>query len=256
MLFDTQIKGRVGSPNVAGSTSRLSAGTSRGSASDTDRRPPPARRTRRFASGSPSRSSSPRLIVERASPVTFETRARPPRPALRTPPPPQTTADHARQAARRPSPIAAESPPRRSCDRTTLLRNLPESPTPESFRRRKSHRDSVIVRGDLSSPIKTTGGSPPFNANRSQPLISPLTTKASRSRKALTGRPRRLDSRVGVAGWLDMRVRPSSERLQAIDPGYRHKQSPGKGAQARTRRRQSAASGNEKSGRICQRSVP
>jgi hypothetical protein len=77
MLFDTHIKGRMGSPNVAGSTSRLSAGTSPGSASDT-RRPPPARRTRPFASGSPSRSSSPRLIVERASPVIFETNARPP----------------------------------------------------------------------------------------------------------------------------------------------------------------------------------
>ena len=83
MLFDTHIKGRMGSPNGAGSTSRLSAGTSPGSASDTDRRPPPARRTRPFASGSPSRSSSPRLIVERASPVIFETSARPPRPALR-----------------------------------------------------------------------------------------------------------------------------------------------------------------------------
>jgi hypothetical protein len=45
MLFDTQIRGRIGSPNVAGSTSRLSAGTSPGSASDNARRPPPARRT-------------------------------------------------------------------------------------------------------------------------------------------------------------------------------------------------------------------
>ena len=84
MLFDTQIKGRMGSPSVAGSTRRLSAGTSPESVSDTARRPPPARRTRPFASGSASRSSSPRLIVERASPVIFDTSAKPPQPALRT----------------------------------------------------------------------------------------------------------------------------------------------------------------------------
>ena len=45
MLFDTQIKGRMGSPSVAGSTRRLSAGTSPGSFSRSGRRPPPARRT-------------------------------------------------------------------------------------------------------------------------------------------------------------------------------------------------------------------
>jgi len=84
MLFDTQIKGRMGSPNVAGSTRRLSAGTSPGSFSQTPRRPPPARRTRPFGSGGASRSFLPRLIVERASPVISETVARPPRPAVRT----------------------------------------------------------------------------------------------------------------------------------------------------------------------------
>ena len=41
MLFDTQIKGRMGSPSVAGSTRRLSAGTSPKSVSDTAGRPPP-----------------------------------------------------------------------------------------------------------------------------------------------------------------------------------------------------------------------
>ena len=86
MLFDTQIKGRMGSPNVAGSTRRLSAGTSPGSFSQTARRPPPARRTCPFGSGAASRSSAPRLIVERASPVIFDTAARPPQPALRTSP--------------------------------------------------------------------------------------------------------------------------------------------------------------------------
>ena len=84
MLFDTQIKGRIGSPSVAGSTKRLSAGMSPGSFSQSARRPPPARRTRPFGSGRPSRSFLPRLIVERASPVMFATAARPPRPALRT----------------------------------------------------------------------------------------------------------------------------------------------------------------------------
>ena len=48
--------------------------------------PPPARRTCSFGSGAASRSSSPRLIVERASPVIFDTAARPPQPALRTSP--------------------------------------------------------------------------------------------------------------------------------------------------------------------------
>src|SRR6516162_7302748 len=74
-LFETQIKGRIGSPSVAGSTRRLSAGIRPGSLSQSARRPPPARRTRPFGSGSASRSSSPRLIVERASPVLIEMRA-------------------------------------------------------------------------------------------------------------------------------------------------------------------------------------
>ena len=86
MLFDTQIKGRMGSPSVAGATRRSSAGTSPGSFSQTARRPPPAQRTRPFGSGFASISSSPRLIVERASPVIFDTTARPPQPAVRTSP--------------------------------------------------------------------------------------------------------------------------------------------------------------------------
>ncbi len=50
----------------------------------TARRPPPARRTLSLASGSASRSSSPRLIVEQARPAIRDTMARPPRPAVRT----------------------------------------------------------------------------------------------------------------------------------------------------------------------------
>src|SRR2546423_1896822 len=83
MLLDTQIRGRMGSPSVAGSTRRLSSGTSSGSFSATALRPPPARRTCPLGSGAASRSSSPRLIVERASPVILETTASPPHPAVR-----------------------------------------------------------------------------------------------------------------------------------------------------------------------------
>ena len=78
MLFDTQINGRMGSPSVAGSTRRLSSGTSSGSFSASDLRSPPARRTCPFGSDAASRSSSPRLIVERANPVILETTASPP----------------------------------------------------------------------------------------------------------------------------------------------------------------------------------
>jgi hypothetical protein len=55
MLLDTKIKGRMGSPSVAESTKRLSAGTSPESVSDTARRPPqtiadPARQASSHAS--------------------------------------------------------------------------------------------------------------------------------------------------------------------------------------------------------------
>jgi hypothetical protein len=55
-------------------------------------------------------------------------------------------------------------------------------------RRSTPCKTSSRLKVSLSSPITTTGGSSPLNANRSQPLISPLTTKPSPSRKALTGR--------------------------------------------------------------------
>src|SRR6516225_6446074 len=84
MLFDTQVRGRMGSPRVTGSTKRLRAGKRPGSLAATRLRPPPLRRTFPSGSGSPSRSSSPRLIVERASPVILATVLSPPRPAVRT----------------------------------------------------------------------------------------------------------------------------------------------------------------------------
>jgi hypothetical protein len=68
MLLDTQVRGRTGSPRVTGSTRRLRAGTSPGSLAVTRLRPPPLRRTLPSGSGSPSKSSSPRLIVERGEP--------------------------------------------------------------------------------------------------------------------------------------------------------------------------------------------
>ena len=62
---------------------QLFEGGDKPSVSATERRPPPLRRTCPLGSGSPSRSSSPRLMVERASPVILETAASPPHPAAR-----------------------------------------------------------------------------------------------------------------------------------------------------------------------------
>ena len=83
-FLETHIRGRTGSPRVAGSTSRSSSGMRPGSTSATARRPPPARRTLSSAGGFASRSSSLRLIVERARPVIRDAMARPPHPAVRT----------------------------------------------------------------------------------------------------------------------------------------------------------------------------
>ncbi len=83
-LFDTQTRGRIGSPKVSGSTNRRNASRSPGSSSPSACRPPPLRRMRPIGNGAASKSSSPRLIVERASPVISETTASLPRPAART----------------------------------------------------------------------------------------------------------------------------------------------------------------------------
>src|SRR6516162_1008374 len=148
-LFDTQIKGRIGSPSVAGCTRRLSAGTSPGSVSQSARRPPPARRTRPSSSGCVSRSSSPRLIVERASPVIFETIARPPRPAVRA----SAAANSRRPRSSSFAPTASHRC-RIASASTMQLIYAASSPTgihtPESLRRRTGHRDSVNVRGVLT----------------------------------------------------------------------------------------------------------
>src|SRR5271167_2942437 len=148
-LFDTQIKGRIGSPSVAGCTRRLSAGTSPGSVSQSARRPPPARRTRPSRSGCVSRSSSPRLIVERASLVIFETIARPPHPAVRA----SAAANSRRPRSSSFAPTASHRCRIASASTMPLI-YAASSPTgihkPESLRRRTGHRDSVNVRGVLT----------------------------------------------------------------------------------------------------------
>ena len=138
------------SPNVAGSTKRLSAGTSPGSFSQTARRPPPARRTCPFGSGAASRSSSPRLIVERASPVIFDTAARPPQPALRTSP----AANN-----RRPRSSSFEPTVSHRCRiafssiirPTYACSPAPESPTPKSLRRTPADRNLVLFGVSLAA---------------------------------------------------------------------------------------------------------
>ena len=150
MLLYTQIRGRIGSPRVAGSTRRLSSGTSSRLISLTALRPPPARRTCPFASGSAPRSSSPRLIVERASPVISATIARPPQPAVRT-----SAAANRRRPVRRAcgrlSPSDIEWRLHRSCNRSTPVRPDPESRSGESYGRTPTDHDSVIVRPVLSA---------------------------------------------------------------------------------------------------------
>jgi hypothetical protein len=99
------------------------------------RRPPPARRTCPFGSGWASRSCLPRLIVERASPVIFETITRPPRPAVRT----SAAANRRRPRSSSRAPTASHRSrmAASSIMRTTYpVRRKPESPTPESIRRR------------------------------------------------------------------------------------------------------------------------
>ena len=82
------------------------------------------------------------------------------------------------------------------------LRNLASlsRPFPREDRRAASQTSSLVVarstpckmssrlKVSLSSQITTTGRLSPFNATRSQPPTSPLTTKPSPSRKTLTGR--------------------------------------------------------------------
>src|SRR5262245_57675233 len=85
-LFDTHRNGCTGEPSVAGSTKRLRSSTSVGSVALSALPPPPLRRTRPPGRGPSSRSSSPRLMVERARPVMRETTLRAPWPAACTSP--------------------------------------------------------------------------------------------------------------------------------------------------------------------------
>ena len=82
-LLATQSSGRIGSPRVAGSTSRRKSPSNVGSWVVSGRRPLPSRRIRPGAKLGPSRSFSPRPIVLRARPVARDTAATPPRAAAR-----------------------------------------------------------------------------------------------------------------------------------------------------------------------------
>src|SRR5262245_48285467 len=130
------------------------AGTRPASRSLTALRPPPARRAcRPSGSGPASISSSPRLIVERASPVICDTTARPPQPAVRT----SAAANRRRPRSSRWRPtvpqryLMASSSimrPTYACSRQSGIlasRARPTQPT---------ERDSAIVRSVLSRSLE------------------------------------------------------------------------------------------------------
>ena len=100
------------------------------------------------ASGGASRSSWPRSIVERASPVIRDTTASPPQPAART----SLAANTRRPRSSRFEPSASHRCPIApwSIMRPTYACSLPGGiPAPESLRRTTTDRDSVIVRSVL-----------------------------------------------------------------------------------------------------------
>src|ERR1700730_13404326 len=83
-LSDVHNCRRIGSPRVAGSSSDLRSERRVGSSLILDLRPPPCRRIRSFPTEARSwRSSSPRYMVRRASPVASATALTPPWPILR-----------------------------------------------------------------------------------------------------------------------------------------------------------------------------
>ena len=134
MLFDTQIRGRMGSPSVAGSTRRLSSGTSSGSVSR--HRPAPAT----SAAHLPLRQ---RLRVEIVL-AAIDRRAGEPRDPRHNRQTAPACGPHLAAANnRRPRssslladrfPAHIEWRPRRSCNRHTPVRRKPESPLTELFR--------------------------------------------------------------------------------------------------------------------------
>src|SRR5260370_8262954 len=80
---------RIGSPRVAGSSIDLRSERRVGSSDILDLRPPPCRRIRSFPTEARSwRSSSPRYIVRRATPVASPPPPPPPFPLTRAPTPP------------------------------------------------------------------------------------------------------------------------------------------------------------------------
>jgi hypothetical protein len=94
-------------------------------------------------------ASSPRLMVERASPVILETIARAPRPAVRT----SIAANNRRPRSSSFAPPTASQRCRiasaRSCDRPTPVRAPRNPPGPSHSVAEPENRDSIIVRSVL-----------------------------------------------------------------------------------------------------------
>src|SRR6516225_1672294 len=135
VLFDTQINGRMGSPSVAGSTSRSSAGISPGSFSQTERRPPPARRTRPF--GRPGNRRDQRQAASTRCPHL----------GCREQPPPPLVEPRANHVPSQPNASLV--------DHATDLPWLAENRNPRNLSQSDASppiHDSVIVRSVLSAP--------------------------------------------------------------------------------------------------------
>ncbi len=82
-LFETHSSGRIGSPIVAGSSTRRRSSSNAGSATVSAGRPLPGRRTTPDSAPGSSRSFRPRPIVLRATPVARAAALIPPCPAAR-----------------------------------------------------------------------------------------------------------------------------------------------------------------------------
>ena len=142
--------------SVAGSTRRLRSSSSVASVSVKGRGPPPLRRTCP-ASGGASRSFSPRSMVLRASPVMFETAARPPHPPARA----SLAANNRRPRSSRFEPSASH---RCRIARRSIMHTLVAPRVAPRNRHPPSHtdagpftgnHDSLIVAAVLSGRVKS-----------------------------------------------------------------------------------------------------
>src|SRR5712692_2077533 len=135
-LFDTHRRGRIGSPIVAGSTSRRRSSSSVGAASVKGRRPLPARRT--APAGNPDLSARGRSYL-----AQFPSRAPPPqcrRTPLSEPPPLQTSAVLAHQGM--------DATPRNVCEphfRLSCIDDTHETDALESPARRSIPHQGIPI---------------------------------------------------------------------------------------------------------------